>query len=310
MRTATVLFLLAVCASLSADTITTEDRGRLEGRVVRENDKTLVIETYRDGPIEIRKDRITKRKEGKSKLDQYDEKKKEAEETAQGLYELAAWCRKTGLLYRAELEYEAALKLDPEHEKAKRELKRLQERLLRERTKGTEKVKLKVVIKVDADAAWLEEFKGVMQKAVEAWWECTNGQMIYDEIHIEDKKSEGDVVITNLDKVKMSDEKYGFCSPSDKRIWLGGKFHIVTFVHEMGHREFRLPEGYGDGSKNKHDGCVMNPYNAREYRFCDKKSYNGKETDCWTRIRKIKPKWKHPNGYARCPSVKITVKNN
>ncbi|MHC4608627.1 MAG: hypothetical protein ACYTAF_17100 [Planctomycetota bacterium] len=334
MRNASLipLLLLILAPPLRADRITLNDQTRLEGRILREDDTTLVIETYKEGPVTVRKDQIKRRKDEPSKLDAYDRKKAAAEDTADGHFKLGQWCRKSGLDYRADLEWRRAVELDPGHEKSRKALGHVQVEgkwLTEEeykksqglvkyegkwikkaqydklRLKGAVEIKIKVAVKPDADAAWLEKLKGKLEQAAEGWWKCTEGQMYISEAEVSDRSSGGDVVINNLNSATCDGTAYGRCI--NGTVYLGGRFPIVTFCHEMGHRWCQLPDEY---QKPKCARCVMEPWSGI-FEFCDKNTHTAKGADCWTRIKKIYPKWKHPRkDFGEAPPIKVKIKNN
>ena len=170
------------------------------------------------------------------------------------------------------------------------------------RLKNAIEIKMvKVAVKPDADKKWLEYMKKRIEDAAKKWWECTEGQMYISSVHITDKTDKGDIVINNLDNHLCDDKAYG--RTDGTTVYLGGKFPLVTFCHEYGHRWFGLPEEY---IEPKCDFCVMEPWKG-VYAFCDKTNHTAKGDDCWTRIKKRYPKFKHPNkDYGECPAIKVT----
>lgn len=331
MRWCGAILLLALALPLHADTILLKNKSRVEGRITSEKDGTVVIETYDLGPVTIRKDEILQIRRGASRLDKYDKKAGEIEETADGHYELGNWCKRTGLPYRARLEWQVAIEKDPDHQKARKALGHVKvgDKWLTEeeyqtsrgyvkyqgkwikksawekiRLKNAVEIKLTVAVKPDADKKWLEYMKGKIETAAEKWWECTEGQMYISQAHIVDRTATGDVVINNLDDTHCDSTAWG--RTDGTTVYLGGKFPQVTFCHEMGHRWFGLPEEYVEP---KCASCVMEPWKGI-FAFCDETNHTGKGEDCWKRILKRYKKWRHPNkGSGERPPIRITIED-
>ncbi|MBI2900216.1 MAG: hypothetical protein HYY17_08520 [Planctomycetes bacterium] len=163
-------------------------------------------------------------------------------------------------------------------------------------------VKLKVAVRPDATAEQLEKLKDRFERAAKRWWECTEGHMAFTEIRIVDRTEEGDVIVTNLDSTHCDRKAYG--RTVGERVYLGGRFPIVTFCHEMGHRWFGLPDEYDDP---KCGNCVMEPWKG-VFEFCDGGNHTARGADCWSRILKKHPDWKRSRP-GECPPVKISVED-
>ncbi len=170
--------------------------------------------------------------------------------------------------------------------------------------KSYTEVSIKVAVRPDASPEELAELKGRFERAAKYWWTCTEGQMAFTKIVLVDRESDGDVIVTNLDSTLCREGVYG--ETRGTKVYLGGRFPLVTFCHEMGHRWFGLPDEYREP---KCGHCVMEPWKG-VFAFCGDGNHTGRGEDCWSRIRKKYPKWKHPNpGYGECPPVRVTVEN-
>ena len=322
MRGSSLLILLLLVLPLSADVFVLKDRTRLEGRVIRETDDSIVIESYKRGPVTIARDRIRSWKKLASRLDEYDEQ--ETPDTADGWYKLGTWCKRKKLIWRAEQAWKKAIDLDADHKKARKALKhrKVGKKWLTEEqfyealgfvkkdgrwvklSTTSKEIKMTVAVKPNADKKFLEGLKKRMKDAAEKWWQCTEGQMYISTIHIVDRTDKGDVVIHNLDSSRwLPGKEYGRVQGTE--VFLGGLFPLVTFCHELGHRWFGLPEEY---IAPKCASCVMEPWKGI-YAFCDKTNHTGRGGDCWSAILKRYPKWKHPNKFGKVPPVKITIED-
>lgn len=334
-RLARALVVLALAAPfVAADVILLTDRTRIEGKVLAEEGDVLLVETYAEGPVRIQRSRIARIYERVSKIDTYLRELDRTEDTADDQYRLARWCKGRGLIYRSEQHFGRAIEIDPDHEKARKALGHRQvdgrwmseeeyqeargyvrhegrwitrEAMERLGIANTIRLELTVAVKADADRAYLAGLRDRMEKAAEAWWECTEGQMVITRVHIVDRADAGDIVIHNLDSPKwLPGKEYGRVQPDANRtVYLGGLFPLVTFCHELGHRYFQLPEEYVDP---KCGHCVMNPWTG-VFVFCDDGDHTGAGEDCWTRILRLNPKWSHPHAFGKCPAVEITIED-
>lgn len=164
-------------------------------------------------------------------------------------------------------------------------------------------VSLVVAVQPDATAEQLDELKARFEHAAKSWWKCTEGHMAFTSIKIVDRTEDGDVIVANLDSPFYKEGLYGLTS--GKKVYLGGRFPIVTFCHEMGHRWFELPDEYREP---KCGHCVMEPWKGI-FAFCDGRNHTARGADCWSRIVKKYPEWKRREKFDDCPAVKITVEN-
>ncbi len=119
MKTSLPALFLALAASLAAaDTITTTDGRRLEGKVKDLGDEILLEGKF--GSTRFRKNQIDKIEYGKTSLELYGEKTAALkDEDAAGHWALALWCKDNSL--EAEYRKEAAktIAADPKHEAAR-----------------------------------------------------------------------------------------------------------------------------------------------------------------------------------------------
>lgn len=115
--------LMLLVLVLVADIIVTVDGRRIEGKIVKETEDTVVIRLP-NGELTIPRERIEKVIRTESILDEYS-KRAERAETADEHYELGLWCLKNGLKEQAREEFSRALALQPEHRRAEEELRKL-----------------------------------------------------------------------------------------------------------------------------------------------------------------------------------------
>lgn len=173
--------------------------------------------------------------------------------------------------------------------------------------------KIRCSFEPDAQDTHLENFGKIVQQASEKIWDMTGGGIYIAEAHIYDKKSDGDVVVQNLDqnKVRTKDGKtaYGYAEPG-RRMFVGGKCLILTFVHEFGHAKFGLPDHYGEQVD-----CIMNAGDgARHMKFMYCTSQSRGKQGCWETILKKYPGLKRPTqpgqDFGEPPETKIITTNN
>lgn len=172
--------------------------------------------------------------------------------------------------------------------------------------------KIRCSFEPDAQTMHLERFGKIVQQASERIWDMTGGGIYIAEAQIYDKKSDGDVVVKNLDQNKVQHNGrtvYGYAEPG-RRMFVGGKCLILTFVHEFGHAKFGLPDHYGEQVD-----CIMNAGDGAKhmkFTYCTGQT-RGKQ-GCWETILKKHPGLKRPTesgqDFGEPPETKIVVQNN
>lgn len=111
-------FAAAACL---ADEVHLKNGGVVRGEVVKADEKEVVVKR---GSItsSFPRDEVEKIVETATAHDEYVEKEKACDDTPDARYELGLWCKKNGLKEQAEAEFEKTIKLDPDHENARRAL--------------------------------------------------------------------------------------------------------------------------------------------------------------------------------------------
>jgi hypothetical protein len=118
MKFLLALLLLATCAA--ADIVVLDDGRRIEGEVVRQGAKEVVIRTAA-GEVAFPRSRVVEIIEKKSREEEYRERL-EACETAEDFHQLGLWCQSKRLRRRAQKLFERAIEIDPDHAGARGEL--------------------------------------------------------------------------------------------------------------------------------------------------------------------------------------------
>jgi hypothetical protein len=119
-----VMIVVAGAGTARADRIALKDGGVIEGRMVAETDREVVLEVLLSGKvirIGLQADRIDALDRTVSVLDAYEAELKKADpESADAMAGLAAWCLERKWVERAETHLRAALLLAPDHARAGR----------------------------------------------------------------------------------------------------------------------------------------------------------------------------------------------
>lgn len=119
----TVVAILLAAGVARAEIIFLEDGRVLEGEIVSKTDDEVSIKTSSGATIIVEPWEITKTVKKEDILKEYEEKKEKLDEKdAKALYELAKWCKKHCLKEQYKELLKAALKVDPKHAEAKKEL--------------------------------------------------------------------------------------------------------------------------------------------------------------------------------------------
>ncbi|KAF0242008.1 MAG: hypothetical protein FD180_4151 [Planctomycetota bacterium] len=119
MKTTLSALFLALAASLAAaDTVTTIDGRRIEGKVTDLGDEILLEGKY--GSTRFRKNQIDKIEYGKTSLELYAEKSAALkDDDAKGHWALAKWCKDNGIEAEYRKEAGKTVAADPNHEAAR-----------------------------------------------------------------------------------------------------------------------------------------------------------------------------------------------
>ncbi len=123
LLTSTVLFLASALfpAPASADVLHMKDGRQLEGKIVENDSKKPEVKFRVQGIVQTFKRSEIARVEVKAtKEDEYAEKAKGlSARDADGHFKLGLWCQTEGLVSQAKKEFQAAIKVDPDHEGAR-----------------------------------------------------------------------------------------------------------------------------------------------------------------------------------------------
>jgi hypothetical protein len=115
-----VLLLVSLSTRVQADTVYLKGGGRIDGKIVKQDETWVHVETRKFGVQKIRRQNILRVLTAE---DEYEERKKACgAEDAKARYELGLWCKENTLFKQAYQEFRAALKADPDHELARQEL--------------------------------------------------------------------------------------------------------------------------------------------------------------------------------------------
>jgi len=95
-----------------ADVIVLDDGRTLEGKIIKETEERITLKV-KYGEIEILKHKISAIRRCPTAYEEYEEKAKEVEKTAQAHYDLAKWCEEKELGPKAKKHYLKALEIDP-----------------------------------------------------------------------------------------------------------------------------------------------------------------------------------------------------
>ncbi|MFH1227618.1 MAG: hypothetical protein V1701_06905 [Planctomycetota bacterium] len=336
-----LILLLILGSSVRADEITTADKRKLVGSIVpdSENADEVTILTYKDGPITVQVSDIVRRTAGKTLYDDYNLKKGEYEDTAEGHFKLGQWCKDKGLAWQARQEWRKTVELDAEHEAARKALgdKKVKDKWVtyesEQESKGLmffegkwlkpdeiDKIKrtrhpaygwvLTAAYIGDADKAFLESWGERAKEASSFMWELTEGQMYVEQVTITDKGGPADFTIVNKDSMKAKPGAY-YAITLEYTIEAPGQILAYTFFHELIHFKYKR---HGHCENCKH--CIMSS-DPGASKLCDDADHKDPpETSCWGFMRQyhnknifaLQPlarKWKP----TKLPETKIIIKD-
>ncbi len=166
---------------------------------------------------------------------------------------------------------------------------------------------VRVAVLPDATREWLDASRDRFEKFADALWKATRGGMAIVEARLADRTDDGDLVLENLDRDSCDSRKGVFAYwDAKKRIRLGGRFQILTMLHEWGHVKFDLPEEYG---KNVCE-CLMSTGRTMREAYCDRSNHKAAGDSCWDRIVKVFPAWARlPADPGKRPELKFSVED-
>lgn len=302
------LALTLTAGAAWADEIATADGRKLVGKITDENEDELTILTYKDGPITVALRDVKGRKAGKTLFDDYETKKAEFEDTADGHLKLGNWCKEKGLTWQARIEWRKVVELDAENEAARKALgdKKIKDAWVtyeaQQEAKGLElfegrwlkpddvkKIKrarhpahgwiLTATYKEDADEAFLKSWGDRAKEASQFMWELTEGQMYVEQITITDNGGPADFTIVNKDSTKAKPGAYYAITLADT-IEAPGKILPYTFFHELIHLKYKRND-HCDNCRH----CIMSS-DPTASKLCDDGDHKAPPgPSCWGEIR-------------------------
>ncbi|MBI5862964.1 MAG: hypothetical protein HZB38_00345 [Planctomycetes bacterium] len=104
-----------------ADVFHLSDGGKVDGEVIEKTADSFRVRTV-FGIVAVRFDQIALHETAPSPFERYQQRKKDAADTAAAQTELGQWCQETGLKTEAERHFRRAIELDPDYEPARAKL--------------------------------------------------------------------------------------------------------------------------------------------------------------------------------------------
>jgi tetratricopeptide (TPR) repeat protein len=233
--------------------------------------------------------------------------------------DLAEWCRKTGLVEDAIELFERAAKLDVNHPVPTRALTELRngaeirlKKLAEEYEKAGRAWEITVAIEDDVTTSFLEEWKKKIESLSRFIFEVTEGQFYLAGVKIEDRSSNGRIVVDRGKKDWLSMEKkeasgvLAYCKYPGKPNWevhCPGKTWESVLCHELFHGILNLRDEY---YQNPQCPCIMRAA-PNPQKICNAQTHlkGGEQVEaCWTSIKRRYPDVVSPN-----PAWKYTQVN-
>lgn len=307
-RFAVFLLFPVFAPSGSTDEVTLKNGKKLVGKIISETDEEITILTYKEGPLSVAAGEVKSTLKKPCLYDDFEKKRDESEDNAEGHFQLGEWCKGKGLLWQAAVEWGKAIDLDPDHEKARKALSHVKrkdrwvtyEEQMKEKGLALfegkwlkpaeiEKIKfqrnpyygwvLTATYKDDTDRAFLASWGERAREASKYMWRLTEGQVYVKEITVTDKGGKADFTIINKDAIKIGGGAYA--ATGADTITAPGKILAYTFFHELLH--FKYKQAHCLNCKK----CIMSsdPYADS---ICDEADHTSKDvTACWSLVRKL-----------------------
>ncbi len=125
-RMAVVALLAATASATMGDVVYLRSGGKIEGRIIDRSDTAITVDLG-GGQMTLQRSSILRIDEGRSKLDDYDERRGAlADDDIDGWVELAQWASSASLATQSSRAWEHVLTLDPDHAQANRALGRVE----------------------------------------------------------------------------------------------------------------------------------------------------------------------------------------
>ncbi|MEK7483699.1 MAG: hypothetical protein AABZ60_05115 [Planctomycetota bacterium] len=298
-------------------------------RIVKEYKQFYVVDTLFGKNLVINKKLIKKKEKIKGVFDLYEEKKNQVglSDTV-GLIKVADWCLSQELRDLAVLHYGEAIKSDPKNKDAPKKLEKLKKGIEDDAKKAEEyRLKtqdafvLRLTYNYDISEALLERDKEAIKESNRYLYQMTEGFAYLKSVTIELGLDNGDYRVRHDPKNSELEGNKGVTSGSV--VYIEENFHAITFVHELGHLKYGVPDEYIPKTTKPCSSCLVaatvfaeepeaqyDPDKHYLPMICDEYIHDGEGTPCWENLRR--KKYKHlgfffGKDYGSPPEVEIKI---
>lgn len=298
-------------------------------RIVKEYKQFYLVDTTFGKNLLIGKTVIKKIEKIKGIFDLYEEKKNEVGlNDTNGLLKLADWCLKQSLNDYALIHCEEALKASPDNKNAQKKLdavkKMIQEAVDKEeeyRKKNQDAFVLRLTYNYDISEELIQRDIEAIKESNRYLYQMTDGFAYLKAVSIELGLDNGDYRVRKDNKNSELGGAKGVTKGSV--VFIEESFHAITFVHELGHLKYGIPDEYIPQTTKPCSSCLVadkvyaeepeaqyDPDKKYLSMICDEYVHDGEGKPCWDNLRR--KKYKHlgyffGKDYGQPPEVEVTV---
>lgn len=265
-------------------------------------------------------------REWQKRMNEYQKRASECEETADAHFELGEWVMKQRLEEEAWDQWLAAVALDPDHAGVRKSMGMVKkdgkwvypgevnEEWVKKVDEGGRGLEYVVAIADDVDEEFYDGLSIRIRRINRFLWRLTEGQFYLKKITLKDMTRRARWRIPKgMADTKLMGAGGAQCVNAGRENWYlraGGRANVRIFVHELFHGIFGLPD------ERAGCPCLMQGglygITLAEIKICDEDSHKEERRIpgcCWDKIIERFPKVVHPNkeDFGRAPDAKIVI---
>jgi tetratricopeptide (TPR) repeat protein len=292
----------------------------------QEYEKFYTVDTLIGKGLVINKILVKEIEKVKGIFDIYDEKKNAIGlSESKKLTDLATWCIKNQLPEQALKHFEEALKADPKNKTIEKQKAKFEKHLEKEKEKEEEyRLKhqdafvLRLTYNYEISEELLDNTVQTLKNSNRFLYKITDGYAYLKKVSIELGLDNGDYRVR---KDKQNSELGGAKGVTrGSVVFIEENFHEITFVHELGHLKYGIPDEYIPAVRKPCSSClvadqvfmIQESMNEKEHlgMICDDYIHDGEGMPCWDYLKQ--KKYRHEGyflgrSFGEAPEIEIEI---